>query len=240
MPVDVVFAHEPIVVPIDGGDQRFAVRRIYCVGRNYVSHIREMKEGDEKDPPFFFQKPTDSIVLDGGVVPFPPATDNLQFEIELVVAVGQSGRNVSAEEAWGLVYGYAVGIDLTRRDRQFECRDLSRPWEAGKSFDHSAPCGAIRRRDAIGNMDTGAIHICVNGVRKQSSDISLMIWSVPEIIANLSRQYVLRPGDLIFTGTPEGVAKIGPGDVLEGSVTGLPPLRVSIGAAETTEGTLPC
>lgn len=228
-----LFKQVPTLVSIDGRDLRFAVRRVYCVGRNYVSHIREMKEGSEKDPPFFFQKPTDAVVPSGSSVPYPPATEDLQFEAELVVAIGARGRDVAPSSAHDIVFGYAVGIDLTRRDRQFECRDMSRPWEAGKSFDHSAPCGALRMSTEVGHLDFAEIRLTVNGEVRQRSDVSLMIWPVRDIIANLSQQYVLMPGDLIFTGTPDGVGPVVPGDRIEAEVAGLPRLVITIAHPET-------
>ncbi len=211
-----------------GGD-RIPVRRIYCVGRNYVEHIREMKEGDERDPPFFFQKPGDALVADQGVVPYPPATNDLQYEVELVVAIGGSGRDVPADRALDLVYGYGVGLDMTRRDRQREAGKKGLPWEIGKSFDHSAPCGRIDPVAKVGHPSDAGIRLAVNGVTRQDSNIGLMIWKVPEIVANLSKQYALRRGDLIFTGTPAGVGPVVPGDRLEASIDGLAPLRVNIG-----------
>ena len=219
-------------LPVAGSATRFPVRRIYCVGRNYVDHIREMKEGDERDPPFFFQKPTDAIVPDGATVPYPLDTEDFQFEIELVAAIGRGGRGIRAEDALAHVFGYAVGIDLTRRDRQRDARDASRPWEMGKSFDRSAPCGPLHRRADIGDLSEGEIALRVNGAEKQRGDLRRMIWNVAEIIANLSMQYVLAPGDLIFTGTPAGVGPLQPGDRVEGMIAGLPPLHITIGPRE--------
>lgn len=207
----------------------FAARRIYCVGRNYVEHIREMKEGDERDPPFFFQKPTDALVPDLGVVPYPPATADLQFEVELVVAIGAAGRDVAPEQALDLVFGYGVGLDMTRRDRQREAGRKGLPWEIGKSFDHSAPCGPIDPAARVGHLADARIRVSVNGEVRQDSNIKLMIWKVPEIVSNLSKQYALAPGDLIFTGTPAGVGPVVPGDRLEANVDGLSQLRVTIG-----------
>ncbi|WP_146690995.1 fumarylacetoacetate hydrolase family protein [Bradyrhizobium canariense] len=219
-------------LPVAGSAARFPVRRIYCVGRNYVDHIREMKEGDERDPPFFFQKPTDAIVQGGTALPYPLDTQDFQFEIELVAAVGRGGRAIAPGKALDHVFGYAIGIDLTRRDRQREARDMSRPWEMGKSFDQSAPCGPIHPRADIGDLLAGEIALRVNGKEKQRGDLRQMIWNVPEIIANLSMQYVLAPGDLIFTGTPAGVGPLQPGDRVEGMVGDLPPLTITIGPRE--------
>ncbi len=219
------------LLPVIGGGS-FPVRRIYCVGRNFVSHIREMKEADERDPPFFFQKPRDAVVGDGAVIAYPPDTADFQYEVELVAAIGTSGRDIDAAAALHHVWGYAVGIDLTRRDRQFDARDLRLPWEAGKSFDESAPCGAIHPAATIGHFAEGAITLTVNGSEKQRGDLKEMIWSVPEIVAQLSRQVVLRAGDLIFTGTPAGVGPLVPGDRIEACVDRLAPLAITIGARD--------
>lgn len=224
-----VVAPEVHALPVVGSSDRFAVRRIYCVGRNYLDHIREMKEADERDPPFFFQKPTDALVQDGAIIPYPPYTDDYQHEIELVVAIGRDGRDVSVAQALDLVFGYGVGLEMTRRDRQREARDRAWPWEMGKSFDQSAPCGALHPAQSVGHPRAGAITLSVNGVERQRGDLSQLIWSVPEIIANLSAQYELKPGDLIFTGTPAGVGPIVPGDRLEGAIAGLGTLTVTVG-----------
>src|ERR1700742_3256239 len=187
-------------LPILNSSDLFAVRRIYCVGRNYLDHIREMKEADERDPPFFFQKPRDAIVLAGAHVPYPPFTSDFQFEVELVAALGKGGRNISVEQANDLIWGYAVGIDFTRRDRQRDARDMKLPWEAGKSFDASAPCGPIAQVRDPAHFEHCVITLSVNGVERQRGDTGQMIWSVPEVIAQLSRQVTLAAGDLIYTG----------------------------------------
>lgn len=205
----------------------FEVRRIYCVGRNYVAHIREMKEGDERDPPFFFQKPTDSLVTDGRM-PYPACTDDLQYEVELVVAIGATPAGDSVDDALEAVFGYAVGLDMTRRDRQRESFRTGLPWEIGKSFDHSAPCGSLHPVSAVGHRMEGDIRLTVNGEERQFARLEQMIWNVPEMIRELSRQYRLMPGDLIFSGTPAGVGPVHVGDRLEGSITGLSPLQVEI------------
>jgi fumarylpyruvate hydrolase len=210
----------------------FPVRRVYCVGRNYVEHIREMKEGDERDPPFFFQKPTDAIVADGSTIPYPQHTEDFHHEIELVVAINKGGRNIPVSAACDHIFGYAVGIDMTRRDRQREARDLGQPWEVGKSFDRSAPCGPIYPVSSVGHLKKGAITLSVNDQLRQRGDLSELIWNVPEIISNLSRHYELAPGDVIFTGTPAGVGAVVPGDRLEGSVDGLGSLTIVIGNRE--------
>jgi len=218
-------------LPVAGGG-RFPVRRVYCVGRNYLDHIREMKEADERDPPFFFQKPRDAVVPDGAEVPYPPFTSDFQFEVELVVALGLGGRNISSDEALDHIWGYAVGIDLTRRDRQRDARDLRLPWEIGKSFDASAPCGPIVRAHNAGYFAAGAITLSVNGIERQRGDIGQMIWSVPEVISKLSQQVMLAAGDLIYTGTPAGVGPVVPGDVIAAKIDGLPPLTISITPTE--------
>jgi fumarylpyruvate hydrolase len=221
-------APAPAVVAVVGHDAPFPVRRIYCVGRNYLEHIREMKEGDERDPPFFFQKPADAIVPDGGRVPYPPGTEDLQYEVELVVAIGAKARGLRVSQALDVVYGYAVGIDLTRRDRQRESFAKGLPWEVGKSFDHSAPCGNLHPAATAGHRLMGEIRLAVNGEVRQRGELRQMIWNVPEIVAQLSRLYTLMPGDLVMTGTPAGVGPVRPGDRLEASVEGLSPLVVTI------------
>ena len=210
----------------------FPVRRIYCVGRNYLDHIREMKEADERDPPFFFQKPRDALVLDGARIPYPPFTSDFQFEVELVVALGRGGRDIAVEAATSLIWGYAVGIDLTRRDRQRDARDLRLPWEVGKSFDASAPCGPIAPGRGAWHFKDCAIALSVNGVERQRGDIGQMIWSVPEVIAQLSKQVTLGAGDLIYTGTPAGVGPVVPGDLIAAHIDGLPSLTITIAPFE--------
>ncbi len=220
--------HVPAVsVGIVGSPQRFPVRRVYCVGRNYLAHIREMKEGDERDPPFFFQKPADAVVTDGRV-PYPPLTEDFQFEFELVVAIGREASNVSTEQALEHVFGYAAGLDMTRRDRQRECNKRGLPWEQGKSFDHSAPCGPIHPVAQVGHVRAGALSLSVNGSVRQDSVLEKMIWNVHEIVSELSKQYRLLPGDLIYTGTPEGVGPVQRGDRLVGQIAGLEALQVEI------------
>lgn len=223
-----LFAPPTVSVPIAGTGQRFPVRRVYCVGRNYVDHVREMKEGDERDDPFFFQKPADAVVTDGARVPYPPRTADLQFEGELVVAIGAEGADVPVEHAPELVLGYAAGIDLTRRDRQRECRARQISWEAGKAFDASAPCGPITPREQAGDVAAAELRLSVNGQLRQRTPIALMIWNVAEIIAHLSADYRLAPGDLVYTGTPAGVGAVGPGDEIRVDVDGLQPLSVTI------------
>ncbi|MGO4712709.1 fumarylacetoacetate hydrolase family protein [Bradyrhizobium sp. 2TAF24] len=221
-----------IALPVAGTDSFFAVRRVYCVGRNYVDHIREMKEGDERDPPFFFQKPADSIMQDGATLPYPPLTEDYQHEIELVVAIGRGGARIPLAQALDHVAGYAVGLDMTRRDRQRDARAWGQPWEIGKSFDHSAPCGPIHPASTVGHITSGAITLAVNGTVRQRGDIGQMIWNVAEIVANLSQHYALESGDLIFTGTPAGVGPLVPGDRMTGAIDGLGEIHFTIGPKE--------
>lgn len=221
----------PVIAAVKGSQNGFEVRRIYCVGRNYLDHIREMKEADERDPPFFFQKPTDSLVADGATVAYPAATKDFQFEVELVVAVGKAGRDIAVDAAAKHIFGYAIGIDFTRRDLQREARDRAWPWEMGKSFDQSAPCGPIHPIAGTGEITKGAISLSVNGAQKQKGDIAQMIWNVAEIISNLSKQYKLEPGDLIYTGTPAGVGPVVPGDKIECAIDGLGTMRIGVGPA---------
>jgi fumarylpyruvate hydrolase len=224
---DYVFAPQPVVsIPVVGSDALFPVRRIYCVGRNYREHVREMG-GNERDPPFFFQKPRDAIVESGASVSYPQLTQDFQHEIELVLAIGKGGADISAEDAAEHVYGLAVGIDLTRRDVQIAARQAGRPWEIGKAFDHSAPISAVL--PLLGALpSSGAIALAVNGETRQSGDIGQMIWNCAEIIAQLSTQYRLEPGDLIYTGTPAGVGPLAPGDRMTGLVAGVGDIMVNV------------
>jgi fumarylpyruvate hydrolase len=218
---------QPVIV-VAGSDKFFPVRRIWCVGRNYVEHIREMGQ-DERAPPFYFAKPADAIVSDGATVPYPPLTKDMHHEVELVVALKSGGRNIALERALDTIYGYAVGIDLTRRDLQIASRDLKRPWEIGKAFDHSAPCGSLRPASETGHPKKGRITLKANGKIRQDGDLEQMIWNVPEVIANLSEQVELAAGDIIMTGTPAGVAATVPGDKLECDIEGVGKLTVTIG-----------
>lgn len=225
-----VFEVPQTTLPIAGSDQSFPVRRIYCVGRNYAAHAREMGFDPDRDPPFFFCKPADALVYcapgETAEAAFPPATDNLHHEIELVVAIGGSGRDVPVEKANDLVFGYAVGLDMTRRDLQLAMRDKGRPWEVGKAFDQSAPIGPIHPASQTGVIGAGEISLKVNGQMRQNSNLTHLIWSIPEVIANLSTLFELRPGDLIFSGTPEGVGKVERGDILTGAFEGLDEIRI--------------
>ncbi|RVU02285.1 FAA hydrolase family protein [Novosphingobium umbonatum] len=223
-----VFAPAPVMgVPVVGSDRLYPVRRIYCVGRNYLDHIREMGQ-DERQPPFFFQKPTDAIVQDGATIPYPVATQDYQFEIELVLAIGKGGADIAVEQAGTHVFGAAVGIDFTRRDLQLRARDTGRPWEAGKSFDQSAPIAAIVPIAEGRLPEAGAITLDVNGEQRQSGDLAQLIWNCAEIVAQLSRHYRLEPGDLIYTGTPAGVGPVVAGDRIVGRIEGLPSLHLTI------------
>jgi fumarylpyruvate hydrolase len=225
----VVPAPEQPSVPVAGSDARFPVRRIYCVGRNYAAHAREMGGNPDREPPFFFSKPANAVVPNHATVPLPPRTSNFHHEIELVVAIGKRGRNIPVERALEHVYGYAVGNDLTRRDLQSEARSKGQPWDTSKGFDHSAPIAAISPVAAGQHIGRGRIWLKVNGEIRQDADVSEMIWSVPEIIAELSTLFELAPGDLIFTGTPAGVAALKPGDRIEGGIDGLETLVTTIG-----------
>lgn len=215
---------------IAGSEERFPVNRIFCVGRNYAAHAREMGKDPNREPPFFFMKPAQAAVDASAPVsvPYPSMTQNYHHEIELVVAIGASGKDISVGDALSLVYGYAVGLDMTRRDVQLEARDKGRPWEFGKSFSLSAPVGKIHRSADIGHPSAGAIKLLVNGQSRQSSDISKLIWSVAESIAHLSAYETLEPGDLIMTGTPEGVNTVVAGDLMQGSVEGLDSIEVRV------------
>jgi len=228
----VVPAPEMTVIPVTTGGY-FPVRRIYCVGRNYVSHIREMMEADERDPPFFFQKPRDSIVWDQSVLAYPPATSDFQFEVELVAAVGREAVRVSTQSALDCVWGYAIGLDMTRRDRQREARDMQLPWEKGKSFDQSAPCGPLHPTAKVGHLTSGTIALSVNSAERQRGDLKEMIWNVAEVIAQLSTEVALKPGDLVYTGTPAGVGPVQPGDRMECSIEGLGSVSFTVEAAKS-------
>jgi 2-keto-4-pentenoate hydratase/2-oxohepta-3-ene-1,7-dioic acid hydratase in catechol pathway len=220
------------MLPIAGSDELFPVRRIYCIGRNYAAHAREMGSDPTREPPFFFQKPSDAvqIVAPGTTAdhPYPPLTKNYHYELELVAALKGGGRNVSIDDALGLVYGYAVGLDMTRRDLQRAMGDEKKPWEIGKSFDRSAPIGPIHRVAQTGHYTSGAITLKVNGVVKQNANLNQMIWSVAEQISKLSQAFELKAGDIIFSGTPENVGPVVPGDLMEGFIAGLPTLNVKV------------
>jgi fumarylpyruvate hydrolase len=214
-------------VPVVGSEDRFPVRRIYCIGRNYAAHAREMG-ADEREPPFFFLKPGDAIVQNGATIPYPPATENFHYEAELVAAIGKGGANISVDDANDHIFGYGVGIDLTRRDLQEEAKGMRRPWDMGKGFDASAPCSEIYPAATIGHPTAGAITLTVNGETRQSGDIGDMIWNMPESVAYLSGLVTLEPGDLIYTGTPEGVGAVNRGEEIVVHVDGVCDLTLKI------------
>ena len=231
------FAFTPpaiVGLPIAGSDDRFPVRRVYCVGRNYAAHAREMGFDPEREPPFFFCKPNDDAsvvpVAEGSTatLPYPPLTRNYHYEAELVVAIGKGGRDIALADAASHVFGYAVGLDMTRRDLQIAAREKGRPWEVGKAFDFSAPIAPIVRRDAAPDVQRAGIVLEVDGTVRQQATIAHLIWSIDEVIANLSSLFTLQPGDLIFTGTPEGVGAVQPGQTLTVRIDGLPSLSVRI------------
>ena len=224
MPDYVIPAPPTVAVPVAGGGL-FPVRRVFCVGRNYAAHTREMGGDPEREAPFFFTKPADALVMGGADMPYPPATADLHHEMELVAAISGGGVDIAEADAMRHVWGYAAGLDMTRRDLQGEAKKAGRPWDMGKGFDHSAPIGTMV---PAAGVHPGRITLRVNGATRQDSDVSAMVWSLPEIIAALSRLVALAPGDLVFTGTPEGVAAVVRGDVLEGSIEGVGTVRTRI------------
>ncbi|MCD2517583.1 fumarylacetoacetate hydrolase family protein [Massilia sp. G4R7] len=213
---------------VANSEQRFPVRRVFCVGRNYGAHAREMGSDPNREPPFFFTKPADAVVPASGAVPYPPATQDLHHEVELVVALGAGGADIDPADALGLVWGYGVGLDLTRRDLQSVAKDSGRPWDMAKGFDASAPCSDLVPAATLGHPQDARIWLEVNGAVKQEGNLNEMIWSIPEVIATLSRLVTLAPGDLIYTGTPAGVAALKPGDQLRGGVEGVATFALSI------------
>jgi fumarylpyruvate hydrolase len=217
----------PVAVPVAGSDALFPVRRVYCVGQNYAAHVAEMG-GDDRQPPFFFAKPSDALVPGGGDVAYPPMTVNLQHEVELVVALGRGGADIPLAQALDCVFGYAVGFDLTRRDLQSRAKTKGQPWDMGKGFDQGGPLGAIVPVSVCGHPARGAIWLKVNGELKQDGDLAQMSWKVGEIIANLSTYVRLAAGDLIFTGTPAGVSTVARGDRLEGAIAGVGELKIEL------------
>ena len=224
----VVQAPAPVSAPVRGTQSRFPIHRIYCVGRNYAAHTIEMGGDPNREAPFFFQKNPDSVVLDGGDFPYPPRSHNVHHEIELVVALAKGGKDIPIERALDHVYGYAVGLDMTRRDLQDECKKAGRPWEIGKAFEHSAPMGEIVPASTIGHPENGAIWLKVNGEMRQQGDLNHMIWKVPEMISYLSGLFELQPGDLIMSGTPSGVGAVVRGDVMEGHIEGIGTLTTKV------------
>jgi fumarylpyruvate hydrolase len=218
----------PPSLPVAGSSKLFPVRRVWCVGRNYLEHIREMGN-DEREPPFFFAKPSDALVRDGSTIPYPSLTRDFHFEVELVVALKSGGRNIPVAKANDCIWGYGVGIDLTRRDLQIASRNIKQPWEIGKFFDNSAPCSALRPASEIGHPSKGKITLSVNGKLRQQGDLSQMIWNVPETISKLSEMVELAAGDIIFTGTPSGVGPVVEGEKMECEVEGVGRLTITIG-----------
>jgi fumarylpyruvate hydrolase len=224
-----VIAPPPVpVLPVSGTNDLFPVSRIFCVGRNYAEHTREMGGDPNREPPFFFMKPGTAVLPEGRDFPYPPLSQSVHYEFELVAAIGTAGSNIAASAALNHVYGYAAGLDMTRRDLQQQAAKAMRPWEVGKSFDHSAPCSQIVPATRIGHPSKGAIWLEKNGQRVQNSDLSALIWSVPEIIAELSRFFALLPGDLILTGTPAGVGPAQRGDVLHGKIENVAELTLRV------------
>ncbi|MGF6935288.1 fumarylpyruvate hydrolase [Paraburkholderia sp. UCT70] len=216
-------------VAVGGSTSRFPVRRVFCVGRNYAEHAREMGANPDRDPPFFFSKPADAVVPASGMLPYPPLTSDLHHEVELVIAVGKEGRAISVEHALDFVWGYGVGVDLTRRDLQATAKKLSRPWDWAKSFDASAPVSEIRPASDIGHPASGRIWLAVNGEARQQGDLADMIWPVADIISYVSQGVTVKPGDLIFSGTPAGVGALQPGDKLTGGVEGVAEFSFEVG-----------
>ena len=221
-----------VAVPVAGTDLVFPVHRIYCVGRNYAAHAREMGADPTREPPFFFCKPADAIVNVApgaiGAFPYPSETKNCHYEMELVAAIGKGGRDIAPEQALDHVYGYALGLDMTRRDLQTRMKETGKPWDIGKGFDHAAPIGPIHRAADVGHLGKGAIWLELNGVPKQKGDLSDLIWSVADTVAYLSKFFELMPGDLIYTGTPEGVGAVVKGDRMRGGIDGLGEFTVDV------------
>lgn len=224
----VIAAPAPIVVPVRRTGAVFPVHRIYCVGRNYAAHTIEMGGDPNREEPFFFQKNPDNLLLGGADFPYPPKSSDVHHEIEMVVALGKGGKDIPLDKALDCVYGYGVALDMTRRDLQGECKKAGRPWEIGKAFEHSAPCSDIVPASEIGHPTDGAIWLKVNGETRQTGDLNHMIWKVPEMISYLSGLFELKPGDLILSGTPSGVAAVKKGDVLDGHVDGVGDLHTKV------------
>lgn len=220
-----------VSVPVEGSVDRFPVNNIYCVGRNYADHAIEMGFDPDREAPFFFMKPAYAVLSDGAEMKYPSHSSDVHHEVELVVALGEGGTNISVDEAMSLVYGYGVGVDMTRRDLQSEAKEKSRPWEAGKTFQHAAPCSALHTISEAGQIDEASITLSINGETRQSGDVNQMIWKVPEIISRLSALFVLQPGDMIYTGTPAGVGPVLPGDEINAHIDGLPELLFKVSSS---------
>ena len=220
-------ATAPTLLPVNGDTRQFPVRRIFCVGRNYLAHVREL-QNTENEPPFFFQKQREMIVQHGATVRYPGLTNDFQHELELVVALHSGGLNIPVDTANQHIFGYAIGLDMTRRDRQNDMKRMQKPWEVSKSFEDSAPCGAITPVSQCGLLNSGGLRLHVNDQLRQSSDLNLLIWPIPKLIAALSEQVELAAGDLIYTGTPEGVAAVQRGDLMEGVVAGVGTVRTRV------------
>lgn len=227
----VIDAPKQVAIDVVGTDAKFPVRRIWCVGRNYADHAREMGHDPSREPPFFFQKPSDSVVPSGATLAYPAMTKDLHHEIELVICIGKSGRNIPLDKALDHVYGYALGLDMTRRDLQSEAKKLSRPWEMGKSFDESCPITAVQPASKIGHPKSGAIWVKVNGVTKQTGDLNQQIWQIDEAISYLSQYVTLEPGDIIMNGTPAGVGPCVAGDTLTGHCDHVGDISITYSAA---------
>ena len=228
MSATVIPLPQPVLLPVEGTAERFPVRRVYCVGRNYADHAIEMGHDPSREPPFFFQKNADNLLSDGKDFPYPPLSSDVHFEVECVLALKAGGADISAEKALDCIYGYGVGIDFTRRDLQAEAKKLGRPWELAKAFEHSAPVSPLVPASRLGHPVNGRVWLDVNGVRKQDGDLNQMIWKVPEIIAELSKLFVLAPGDIIMTGTPAGVAAINKGDSISCGVDSIATLSLNV------------
>jgi len=224
-----VITQEPVpALPVSGTADLFPVNRIFCVGRNYADHAREMGHDPDREPPFFFLKPGQALLPQGRDLPYPSSSRDVHYEFELVAAIGKGGTDIRVDDALNHIYGYAAGLDMTRRDLQLQAQKMARPWDVGKAFDFSAPCSAVEPASKIGHPKKGAIWLERNGKRVQSSDLSALIWKVPEIIAQLSSLFRLTPGDLVFTGTPAGVGPVQRGDVLHGFIEGVGELTVRV------------
>ncbi len=218
----------PVLLPVEGTTDRFPVRRVYCVGRNYADHAIEMGHDPSREPPFFFQKNADNLLSDGKDFPYPPLSDDVHFEVECVLALKAGGKDIALENALDCVYGYGVGIDFTRRDLQAEAKKLGRPWELAKAFEHSAPVSSIVPAAKLGHPDAGRVWLDLNGKRVQDGDLNQMIWKVPEIIAELSKLFELAPGDVIMTGTPAGVGAVKRGDHIDCGIDGIAKLSIDV------------